>query len=172
MTITANLSIPNRPAGKPVFDFNLDSGRLARVSLSTVSNDGQSLVVTGWAWLIDASGNALLDAATGAPTATPDGTNVVALSGILAGTHSLYDGWCKYTPESQTTIDATHLPAGWTSGSGAPSGTPAYGTGYYDTAAGQGWVYTQGCLDTVAQGYAAQLAQQIDTASKLAAMGL
>ena len=163
--------IPNRPAGKPVFDFTIVPG-YCRVVLSTTSNDGQNLVLSGWAYQIDGSGNPVLDAATAAPIATPDSSRTVALSGILVGTHSLYDGWCKYTPESQTTLTATTLPAGWTSGSGAPTGAPAYETGYFDTATGQGWTYQQGCLNQAAQSFADALEAQIDTAAKLTTLGL
>ncbi len=163
-------TIPNRPAGKPVFDFQIAQG-YARVVLSTVSNDGQNLVLTGWAYQIDSNGLPVLDPATGAPIATTDSPRTVSLSGILAGTHSLYDGWCKYTPDSQTTLTATTLPAGWTSGSGAPTGTPTYGTGYYDTTAGIGYVYVQGCLTQAAQSFADALQAQIDTAAKLATLG-
>lgn len=172
MNATPITTIPNRPAGKPVFDFQLDGGQYARVPLTTVSNDGQALVVSGWAYLIDANGLPELDSATATPTATADGSNSIALSGVLAGTHTLYDGWTKYIPPAGTTISATNLPAGWTSGSGAPTGTPAYGTGYYDTSGDQGWVYTQGCLDAIAQGYANALQAQIDTTAKLTALGL
>lgn len=168
---TAITTIPNRPTGKPVFDFSIIPG-YCRVVLTTVSNDGQNLVLSGWAYQIDTNGVPVLDAAMAAPIATTDSTRTVALSGILAGTHSLYDGWCKYTPDSQTTIDAAHLPPGWTSGSAAPSGTPAYGTGYYDTTADQGWTYQQGCLNQAAQSFADALEQQIDTAAKLATMGI
>lgn len=168
-------TIPNRPAGKPVFDFQLDGGQYCRVPLTTVSNDGQTLVVSGWAYIIDSSGVPVLDSTTNTPTGTADSKNSIALSGVLAGTHTLYDGWCKYMPPAGTTISATNLPAGWTSGSGAPSTptpAPAYGTGYYDTSADQGWVYTQGMLDSVASGYANALQAQLDTAAKLAAIGL
>lgn len=164
-------TISNRPAGKPVFDFQITPG-YCRVPLATVSNDGQNLVLNGWAYQIDANGVPVLDPATGAPIATTDSTRTVLLSGILAGTHSLYDGWCKYVPAASTTLDATNLPAGWTSGSGAPTGTPAYGTGYYDMDAGQGYTYQQGCLDCAAQSFADALEAQIDNAGKLAALGL
>lgn len=175
MSSTPITTIPNRPAGKPVFDYQLEGGQYARVPLATVSNDGQTLVVSGWAYLIDANGVPLLDVATATPTGTADGTNSILLSGVLAGTHTLYDGWCKYMPPSGQSIDAANLPAGWTSGADAPavpSPAPAYGTGYYDTTAEQGWVWTQGMLHTVAQGYADALSAQIDTAAKLAALGL
>lgn len=165
-------TIPNRPAGKPVFDFQMPNGDYARVVLATVSNDGQNLVLTGWAYQIDAQGLPTLDAATASPIATTDGTNTVALSGVLAGTHTLYDGWCKYMPAAGETINAQNLPAGWTSGSGAPTGTPSYGTGYYDTTADQPWIYTEGLLNALGRGYADQLAAQIDTAAKLAALGI
>lgn len=166
-----NTTIPNRPTGKPVFDFNIATG-LCRVELSTVSNDGQNLVLSGWAFQIDATGAPVLSAATASPIATTDTPRTVALSGILAGTHCLYDGWCKYTPDSQTTIDSAHLPVGWTSGSVAPSGTAAYGAGYYDTVADQGYTYQQGCLNRNAQSFADALEAQIDNATKLAAIGL
>lgn len=168
-------TIPNRPSGKPVFDYQLDGGRYARVPLTTVSNNGQTLVVSGWAYLIDANGLPVLDHATATPTGTADGSNSVVLSGVLAGTHTLYDGWCKYIPPAGTSISADNLPADWTSGSGAPvvpSPAPAYGTGYYDTAGDQGWVWSQGELNRVSQGYADALAAQIDTAAKLSALGL
>jgi len=168
---TAILTIPNRPAGKPVFDFAIAPG-YCRVPLATVSNDGQNLVLTGWGYQIDSNGIPVLDANTGAPIATTDSPRVVLLSGILAGTHSLYDGWCKYAPDAGTTLTATTLPAGWTSGSGAPTGTPAYGTGYYDTAADQGWTYQQGCLNQAAQSFADALEAQIDNAAKLLSLGL
>ena len=171
MNATPITTIPNRPAGKPVFDFQITAG-YARVPLATVSNDGQTLVMSGSAHQIDANGVPVLETATGSPIRTADGTNSVLLSGIMAGTHTLYDGWCKYIPPAGTTISANNLPAGWTSGSGAPTGTPAYGTGYYDTAGDQGWVYTQGCLAAIAQGFADALQAQIDTAAKLAALGL
>lgn len=168
---TPNNTIPNRPAGKPIFDFTIAAG-YARVPLTTVSNDGQALVVTGWAYQITDQGVPVLADATAAPIATTDGNNTIALSGVMIGTHTLYDGWVKYVPPAGQTIDAENLPPGWTSGSGAPTGTPAYGTGYYDTAGDQGWVYTQGELPRVAQGYADALQAQIDTAAKLAALGL
>jgi hypothetical protein len=175
MTSTPITTIPNRPAGKPVFDYQLDGGRYARVPLATVSNDGQTLVVSGWAYLIDATGVPVLDPATATPTGTADGTNNIVLSGVLAGTHTLYDGWTKYIPPSGQSIDADHLPAGWASGSGAPavpSPAPAYGSGYYDTTGDQGYVWSQGELNRVSQGYADALSAQIDTAAKLAALGL
>lgn len=171
MTATPITTIPNRPAGKPVFDFQITAG-YARVPLTTISNDGQTLIVSGSAHQIDSNGVPVLDTATGSPIRTSDGTNSILLSGIMAGTHTLYDGWTKYMPPAGTTISATNLPAGWTSGSGAPTGTPAYDTGYYDTSADQGWVYTQGCLAVIAQGFANALQAQIDTAAKLAALGL
>ena len=171
MSATPVTNIPNRPAGKPVFDFAIGSDT-CRVVLSTVSNDGQSLQLSGWGYLIDASGLPVLDLVTATPTATVDTPHTVALSGVMAGTHTLYDGWCKYAPASGTGIDAENLPAGWTSGAGAPTGTPAYGAGYYDTTAGQGWVYTQGCMNAIGESIANALAAQIDTASKLAALGL
>lgn len=174
MSATPITTIPNRPAGKPVFDFQVGAG-YARVPLTTISNDGMTLVVSGWAYLIDASGVPVLDPATAAPTATADGQNSIALSGVLTGTHTLYDGWTKYVPASGQTIDAGHLPEGWTSGSGAPAmpdPIPAYDTGYYDTTADQGYVWSQGELTRVSQGYADALQAQIDTAAKLAALGL
>jgi hypothetical protein len=164
-------NIPNRPAGKPVFDFAITPG-YCRAVLSTVSNDGQNLVLSGWAFQIDASGNPVLDAATVAPIGTTDSTRTVHLSGILAGTHCLYDGWCKYVPDSQTTISATTLPEGWISGNGAPTTTPAYGSGYYDTAANQPYMYQQGCLNVNAQSFADALEAQIDTTAKLASFGI
>lgn len=174
MSATPITTIPNRPSGKPVFDFIIASG-YARVPMATVSNDGQTLVVSGWCYQIDSSGVPVLDSATAAPIGTSDGTNSILLSGILAGTHTLYDGWTKYIPPAGTTISASNLPAGWTSGSGAPttpSPPPAYGTGYYDTSTDQGWVYSQGQLPMIAQGYADALQAQIDTAAKLALLGL
>lgn len=174
MTSTPITTIPNRPAGKPVFDYQIAAG-YCRVPLTTVSNDGATLVVSGWACQIDAQGNPVLDAHMAVPVGGNTGTNSIALSGVMAGTHTLYDGWCKYMPSSGQTIDANNLPAGWTSGSGAPATpdpAPAYGTGYYDTAAEQGWVWTQGELARIAQGYADALQVQIDTAAKLAALGL
>lgn len=168
---TPNTNIPNRPSGKPAFDFNIVPG-LCRVELSTVSNDGQNLVLSGWAFQIDATGSPVLSTTTASPIATTDSGRTVALSGILAGTHCLHDGWCKYAPDSQTTLNATNLPGGWTSGSGAPTGTPAYGSGYYDTAADQGYTYQQGCLNLAAQSFADALEAQIDTAAKLADLGI
>lgn len=168
---TPIITIPNRPAGKPVFDFAIVPGH-CRVVLSTVSNDGHNLVLSGWAYQIDGSGHPVLDAATAAPIATTDSNRTVLLSGILAGTHCLYDGWCRYAPDSQTTLDASSLPEGWASGSGAPTGTPDYGAGYYDATAGQGWTYQQGCLNAAAQSFADALEAQIDNASKLSALGL
>ena len=164
-------TIPNRPAGKPVFDFQTAHG-LARVPLATVSNDGQNLVMSGWAYEIDAQGLPILDPVTGAPTATQDGTRTVALSGVLAGTHSLYDGWVQFMPQDTTPISATTLPEGWTSGAAAPTGTPAYDTKYYDTTADKPYVYAQGCLVQAAQSFADALDAQIDTAAKLANLGL
>lgn len=164
-------TIPNRPAGKPVFDFATTHG-FARVVLTTTSNDGQNLLMSGWAYRIDELGQPVLDPATASPIATADGQRTVLLSGVLAGTHTLYDGWVHYTPDAGTTIDAGHLPDGWTSGSGAPSGASAYGTGYYDTAADQAWTYAQGCLTQVAQSFADALEAQVDTANKLAALGI
>lgn len=175
MTATPVTTIPNRPDNQPVFDFVFDSGQYARATLATVSNDGQTLVVSGWAYLIDSSGVPVLDATTQTVTGTSDATNSIALSGVLSGTHALYDAWCKYVPTSGEVIDADHLPAGWTSGSGAPAApdpAPAYGTGYYDTVGQQGWVWQQGEFARVAQGYATALEAQIDTAAKLAAIGL
>lgn len=164
-------TIPNRPAGKPVFDFQITQG-YARVVLSPVSNDGQNLVLSGWAYQIDSNGVPVLDAATASPIGTSDSPRTVALSGILAGTHSLYDGWCKFAPDSQATLNASNLPAGWASGSGAPTGVQPYGAGYYDTAAGLGYTYQQGCLNAAAQSFADALEAQIDTAAKLTSMGL
>lgn len=174
MTATPITTIPNRPAGKPVFDFQIDAG-YCRVPLTTVSNDGQTLVLSAWACQIDAQGQPVLDTGTAVPVGSSAGTNSVALSGVMAGTHTLYDGWTKYMPPSGQTINATNLPPGWTSGSGAPTTPtppPAYGTGYYDTTAEQGWVYTQGEFARIAQGYADALQAQIDTTAKLAALGL
>ena len=174
MNATPITTIPNRPTNAPVFDFQINAG-YARVPLAIVSNDGQTLVMSGWAYQIDANGVPVLDSKCAAPIGTSDGTNSIALSGVMAGTHTLYDGWCKYMPPAGTTISADSLPAGWTSGSGAPtapSPAPAYGTGYYDTTAQQGWVYTQGAFDAIAQGYANALQAQIDTTAKLAALGL
>lgn len=163
-------TIPNRPAGKPVFDFQITQG-YARVVLSPVSNDGQNLVLSGWAYQITDQGVPELDTATASPIATADSPRNVVLSGVLAGTHTLYDGWVRYVPDSQTVLDAQNLPAGWTSGSGAPTGEATYGAGYYDTAAGVGYVYTQGCLAQAAQSFAEALQAQIDTAAKLATLG-
>lgn len=164
-------TIPNRPEGKPVFDFDLGDA-LCRVVLTTTANDGQTLHLTGWAYLIDANGLPVLDAATAAPVATVDTPATVALSGIMAGTHSLYDAWVRYQVPAGTTLDANNLREGWTSGEGAPTGTPAYGTGYYDTVEQRGYIYAQGCLNAIAQARAEALAAQIDTASKLASLGL
>ncbi len=164
-------TIPNRPASKLVFDFTIVPG-YCRVVFKKESQDFNTLVLSGWALQIDASGVAVNDLNTGAPICTTDSPRTVLLSGIYAKTHTLYDGWCKYVPDAGTTLDASTLPAGWTSGSGAPTGTPAYGAGYYDTAAGQGWTYTQGCLNAQAQSFADALEAQIDNAAKLAALGL
>jgi hypothetical protein len=164
-------TIPNRPAGKPVFDFTTAHG-FARVPLATVSNDSHNLVVAGWAYAIDAQGLPVLDPATAAPIATQDGQRSVQLSGVLAGTHALYDAWVRYVPDAGTTIDAGHLPDGWSSGSGDPTGMPAYGAGYFDTTAGKAWIYAQGCLTQAAQSFADALEMQIDTAAKLADLGL
>lgn len=171
MNATPVTTIPNRPAGRPVFDFDIGD-RLCRVTMQTVSNDGQNIVLAAWAFLINGDGAPVIDSATGAPTATPDGTNTVHLSNVIAGTKTLYDGWCKTIPEAGTVISPDNLPAGWTSGSGAPAGAPAIGTGYYDTTGAQPWTYSQGELNRVASGYAEQLALQIDTAAKLSALGL
>lgn len=171
MSAIPETDIPNRPQGQPVFDFAIGDD-LCRVVLATVSNDGQQLKLAGWGYLIDSAGQPLLSAATAAPTATADSMHTVALSGVMAGTHTLYDGWCKYAPPAGAVLDAENLPAGWSSGAGAPTGTPAYGSGHYDTAAGQGWVYTQGCLNAIGEGIANALSKQIDTTAKLAALGL
>lgn len=168
---TVVTTIPNRPADKPVFDFAISQG-YARVPLTTVSNDGQNLIVAGWAYVIDDTGQPVLDPVTASPIATTDGQRTILLSGILAGTHALYDAWVRYVPDAGTTIDADHLPEGWTSGSGAPSGTPAYASGHYDTAGDAAWTYAQGCLTAAAQSFADALASQIDTAAKLATLGL
>ena len=115
----------------------------------------------------------MLAPATAAPTATNDSTHSILLSGVLAGTHALYDGWVRYVPPASTAIDADHLPDGWTSGAGVPTeAAAAYGAGCYDTVGDQGYVWTQGELARVAQGCAAALAAQIDTAAKLSALGL
>lgn len=164
-------TIPNRPAGKPVFDYQISAG-YARVVLAPVSNDGQNLVLTGWALLIHADGTPVLDPATGAPIATVDTTRTVHLDGVMAGTHSLYDDWCRYAPESQTTLDADTLPEGWTSGHGAPTGSADIGAGYYDLDSGLGYVYRQGNLDVIGTAFADALQGQIDSAKKLAAIGL
>jgi len=173
MQPTTISTIPNRPTGAPVFDFALDGERCARVPLITVSNDGATLVVSAWAYLIDTQGLPVLAPNTAAPTATVDSTHSVLLSGVLAGTHVLYDGWVKYIPPAGTAIDSAHLPEGWASGSGEP-GAPAevYGAGYYDTAGDVGYVWTQGEFARVAQGVASALANQIDTDAKLSALGL
>lgn len=164
-------TIPNRPAGKPVFDFQITQG-YARVVLTPVSNDEQNFVVSGWCYLINDDGTPKLDPATFSPIATADSTRTVHLSGVMAGTHSLYDGWVRYAPESQTVLDAQNLPAGWTTGTGAPTAPAAYGAGYYDTAAGVGYVYAQGCLTQAAQSFADALQSKIDTAAKMASLGL
>lgn len=170
--ITPTSTIPNRPSAAPIFDFALDGSRYARVPLTTVSNDGATLVVSAWAYLIDAQGLPVLAPNTAAPTATTDSTHSVVLSGILAGTHALYDGWVKYTPPSGTSIDAEHLPDGWTTGPGEPTAPATYGAGYYDTTGDQGYTWAQGELARIAQGCATALANQIDTAAKLSALGL
>jgi hypothetical protein len=176
MTMSTPITtIPNRPAGKPVFDYQLDGGQYARVPLTVISNDGDSLVVSGWAYEIDANGLPVLDSTTAAPTATKDSSSQIMLSGVLAKTHTLYDGWCKYMPAAGETLDANNLPAGWTSGAGAPatpSPAPAYGTGYYDTTAQQGWAWSLGEFQRVSQSIADALQQQIDTAAKLSALGI
>lgn len=173
MIPTTVTTIPNRPTGAPVFDFALNGARFARVPLATVSNDGATLVVSAWAYLIDDQGLPVLAPTTAAPTATADSTHSIMLSGVLAGTHALYDGWCKYMPPAGTAIDAEHLPSGWASGAGVPTDpASAYGDGYYDTSGDQGYVWTQGELGRIAQGCAAALATQIDTAAKLSALGL
>lgn len=164
-------SIANRPTGKPVFDFQISQG-LCRVVLATVSNDGQNLVVTGWAYRIQEDGTPVLDDATASPIATTDSTRTVHLSGVLAGTHSLYDGWVRYVPPTQEVVSDEALPDGWTTGAGKPTATAAYGAGYYDTAAGLGYVYAQGCLTQNAQSFADALEAQIDTAQKMAELGL
>lgn len=164
-------TIPNRPAGKPVFDYQITAGYV-RVVLSQVSNNGDNLVLSGWALLIHADGTPVLDPATGAPIATVDTTRTVHLDGVMAGTHALYDDWCFYAPESQTTIDADNLPDGWTTGHGAPSSPAPLGAGYYDLDSGRGYVYRQGELDVIATAYADALQGQIDSAKKLAAIGL
>ncbi|HET9835146.1 MAG TPA: hypothetical protein VFP88_02190 [Rhodanobacteraceae bacterium] len=166
-------TIPNRPANKPVFDYQLDAG-YARVPLTVIANDGDSLTVSGWAYQIDANGLPVLDAGTAAPIATKDSASTIALSGVLAKTHTLYDGWCKYVPAAGETISADSLPEGWTSGAGAPASdpAPAYGTCYFDTTAGQGWTWTMGEFQRVSQGMADTLQQQIDTTEKLAQLGI
>lgn len=171
MTAIPISTIRNRPTGKPVFDFQIGD-RYARVPLTTVSNDGQNLVVSAWACEIDAAGSPVLDTATGVPTGSADGTNTIVLSGVLVGTHTLYDGWCKYMPTSGQTVNAENLPAGWASGHGVPTGASSYGTHYYDLDAAQSYEYRQGELARVAQGHAEALAAQIDTAAKLSAIGL
>ena len=168
MSATPVTTIPNRPAGKPVFDFAIGDS-LCRVVLTTTSNDGETLHMTGWAYLIDTAGKPVLDAATAAPVATTDVPKTVALSGVMAGTHCLYDDWVRYTANP---VDAGSLPQGWTSGAGEPTGTPAYGSGYYDTAAERGYVYAQGCFNVIGESLANALAAQIDTAAKLTALGL
>lgn len=164
-------TIPGRAEGQPVFDFQIDAG-YCRVVMERKSVDANNLVLNAWAYQIDANGNVVLDTITKAPVASIDFDKTIALSGVMAGTHALYDAWCYYMPQAGTTIDAKHLPDGWTSGNGAPTGKPAYGVGYYDTAAQQGWVYTQGNFAQAAQSVADALAAQIDTAAKLAALGL
>lgn len=164
-------TIVNRPAGKPVFDFTITAG-IARVVLTPVSNDGQNLVMTGWAYCINQDGTPLLDPATAAPIATTDSNHTVHLSGVLAGTHALYDGWVKYVPESGEVIHDNPLPDGWTSGSGKPTASASVGDRYYDTAGGIPYVYAQGCLLQAAQSFADALEAQIDTAEKLAILGI
>jgi hypothetical protein len=169
--ITKNDTIANRPAGKPVFDFDTDHGPV-RVVLNTTSNDGQRLVMSGWAYRIDAEGLPVLDSASAAPIATADGTRTVELSGVMAGTRTLYDGWVKAVPDSGATISADALPEGWASGKGAPSASAAYGANYFDIAAGVPYTYVQGCLDQAAQSFAEALEAQINTTAKLATLGL
>jgi hypothetical protein len=164
-------TIPNRPAGKPVLDYEISAG-YARVVLDKVSNDGSTLVLTGWAFQINTDGTPVLDPSTMAPIATLDSTRTVELSGVMAGTHTLYDGWCRYSPASQTTLTADNLPEGWTSGHGAPTATAAIGAGYYDLDSGLGYTFQQGCLDLVAQSFADALQGQINTAAKLATLGI
>lgn len=166
-------TIANRPANKPVFDFTTAAG-IARVVFTPVSNDGANLVVSGWAYLIDANGTPVLDPTTAAPIATPDGTRTVALSGVMAGTRSLYDGWVIFAPDTQTTINAATLPEGWESVQSKPIDVPTagYGAKAYDTVADKPYVYEQGCLEQAAQSLADALEAQIDIAAKLANLGL
>lgn len=163
-------TVPNRPTAKPVLDYRIGAG-IARVVLQTVSSDDQNLVLTGWAFLIDESGSPVLDPATAAPIATTDSTRTVHLSGVMAGTHSIHDDWCRYCPPGGKTIDADNLPEGWTTGHGAPTGTAEIGTGYYDLDSGLGYTFNQGCLDQVGTSFADALQGQIDAASKLAKLG-
>lgn len=161
-------TIPNRPAGKPVFDFQIANGALCRVALSTVSNDGQSLVVSSSVHQIDSSGNPVLDPSTGSPIRIPDQTHTVYLSNVIAGTSSLYDAWCKYSGA----VDPAALLTDWTSGSGSPTGTPVYGAGYYDTAAQKPWMYQQGLLNAIGQDRADCLSNAIEMQAALAGIGL
>jgi hypothetical protein len=163
-------TIPNRPAGKPVFDFSIAVG-FARVVLSPISNDGALFIVTGWAYQIDEQGVPVLDPVTASPIATVDSTRTIELSGILAGTHVLYDGWAKYVPADSQNINDSPLLEGWSSGTGKPTAAASYGDHYYDTASGIPYVYTQGCLAQAAQSFADALEAQIDTAEKLASLG-
>ncbi|HET6805333.1 MAG TPA: hypothetical protein VFH59_07840 [Frateuria sp.] len=165
-------TIPNRPAGKRVFDFQIEQG-YCRVVLTQNSNDGMNLVMSGWAYLIDAAGVPVLDDATAAPIATVDTTRTIHLSDVLAGTATLLDGWAKYVPPAGTVINADNLPSGWASGAGKPTtdGT-AYGQGYYDTTGQVGYVWRQGAISITAQTYAETLEAQLNHETLLANVGL
>lgn len=160
-------TIPNRPAGKPVFDYTMDDGKLCRVVLATVGNDGQVLTVKSSTHQIDTSGNAVLDPGTGSPIRVPDETRTIQLSNVIAGIATLYDGWCKYPG----TVDPASLPADWTSGSGVPTGTAAYDACYYDTKGQRAYVYRQGMLGAIGQVCADNLCNHLAAQAALTAIG-
>lgn len=174
MSATEITTIPNRPQGQPVFDFQLSDGSYCRVEMTKVSNDGETLAMNGWAFQIDAQGAPVLSTAKASPVATRDYTRTVPLSSILAKTATLYDGWSYYVPKDGETITASTLPSGWTSGSGAPSGAPSGGIGtfYYDTSADKPWEYKRGALVYQAQALAETLEAQIENAQAMASVGL
>lgn len=172
MSSTQITSTPNLPANRLVFDFKMDNGLFCRVPFDVISKDAHNMVITGWAFQIDESGNPVLDPASGSPVATIDRQKTVSLSGVIAGTHSLYDGWVRYVQPSQVTLDETSLPAGWATGAGRPTDPAAYGSGYYDTTAQLGYTYQQGCLIQAASTLADELCAQMKTQSDLAALGL